>query len=74
MLKLGGRRLFMLDDFKAAFTIFCCVYGIGTLGMPGNFSRAGPTIAAIALIFMAYANVYASVCITKAMLLAPTTV
>jgi vesicular inhibitory amino acid transporter len=69
-----GRKLIMADDLKAAFSIFCCVYGIGTLGMPGNFSRAGPVIATIALVFMAFANVYAGWCITKVMLMAPKSV
>ncbi|RLN95948.1 hypothetical protein BBJ28_00016705 [Nothophytophthora sp. Chile5] len=68
------RPFFTLEDAKAAFNLFCCVYGVGTLGMPGNFSRAGPAIATVALAFMAFANVYASVCICKVMLLAPTSV
>jgi len=69
-----GRRWIIADDLKAAFSIFCCVYGIGTLGMPGNFSRAGPAIATVALAFMAFANVYAGWCITKVMLMAPKSV
>jgi vesicular inhibitory amino acid transporter len=69
-----GRKLIMGDDLKAAFSIFCCVYGIGTLGMPGNFSRAGPAIATVALVFMAFANVYAGWCIAKTMLMAPKSV
>ncbi|KAE8882949.1 hypothetical protein PF003_g32980 [Phytophthora fragariae] len=31
---------FTMEDAKIAFNLFCCVYGVGTLGMPGNFSRA----------------------------------
>jgi vesicular inhibitory amino acid transporter len=54
-----------------AFNLFCCVYGIGTLGMPGNFSSAGPVIASIALFFMACVNVYASVACSKVLLAAP---
>lgn len=69
-----GRAFFTMEDAKIAFNLFCCVYGVGTLGMPGNFSRAGPLIACIALAFMAFANVYSSVCISKVMLLAPRTV
>ncbi|KAG6612406.1 Amino Acid/Auxin Permease (AAAP) Family [Phytophthora cinnamomi] len=65
---------FTMEDAKIAFNLFCCVYGVGTLGMPGNFSRAGPAIAIVALVFMAFANVYASVAISKVMLLAPNTV
>ncbi|KAE8956283.1 hypothetical protein PR001_g31784, partial [Phytophthora rubi] len=42
--------------------------------MPGNFSRAGPVLAVIAMAFMAFANVYASVAICRVMLLAPKSV
>ncbi|CAH0479808.1 unnamed protein product [Peronospora belbahrii] len=62
------------EDAKAAFSLFCCVYGIGTLGMPGNFSRAGPAIALVAMAFMGFANVYGAVAICRVMLLAPTSV
>ncbi|KAG2773119.1 hypothetical protein Pcac1_g15836 [Phytophthora cactorum] len=68
------RAFFTVEDAKAAFNLFCCVYGIGTLGMPGNFSRAGPFIAVIAMAFMAFANVYGAVAICRVMLLAPTSV
>uniref|UniRef100_K3WR17 Amino acid transporter transmembrane domain-containing protein n=1 Tax=Globisporangium ultimum (strain ATCC 200006 / CBS 805.95 / DAOM BR144) TaxID=431595 RepID=K3WR17_GLOUD len=71
---MGGKAFFTLEDAKIAFNLFCCVYGIGTLGMPGNFSRAGPVIAVIALLFMAFANVYSSVACSKVMLIAPRTV
>ncbi|RLN37437.1 hypothetical protein BBO99_00008866 [Phytophthora kernoviae] len=63
-----------MEDAKAAFNLFCCVYGIGTLGMPGNFSRSGPVIAVIAMAFMAFANTYSSVAICRVMLLAPRSV
>jgi vesicular inhibitory amino acid transporter len=62
---------FTFEDAKIAFNLFCLVYGIGTLGMPGNFSRAGPAIAIVALFFMACANIYASVACSKVMLAAP---
>ena len=65
---------FTVEDAKIAFNLFCCVYGIGTLGMPANFSRAGPVIAVFALLFMAFANVYAAVVCSKVMLAAPKTV
>lgn len=71
---MGKKAFFTFEDFKVASSLFCCVYGVGTLGLPGNFSRAGPFIATIAMIFMAAANVYSSVLITKVMLLAPRTV
>ncbi|EEY57431.1 Amino Acid/Auxin Permease (AAAP) Family [Phytophthora infestans T30-4] len=69
-----GQKLLTLEDLKMAFNVFCCVYGVGTLGMPGNFSRAGPVLAVIAMLFMAFANVYASVAICRVMLLAPKSV
>ncbi|OWZ15958.1 Amino Acid/Auxin Permease [Phytophthora megakarya] len=62
------------EDFKSCFNLFCCIYGIGTLGMPGNFARAGPTIAVIAMAFMAFANIYSSITMSKVMLLAPRSV
>ncbi|KAI9988278.1 hypothetical protein PInf_021676 [Phytophthora infestans] len=42
--------------------------------MPGNFSRAGPVIAVIAMAFMAFANTYSSVAICRVMLIAPRSV
>ncbi|OWZ02329.1 Amino Acid/Auxin Permease [Phytophthora megakarya] len=65
------KKFFTMEDLKMALNIFCCVYGVGTLGMPGNFSRAGPVLAIIGMAFMAFANVYASVAICRVMLLAP---
>ncbi|EGZ06046.1 hypothetical protein PHYSODRAFT_258822 [Phytophthora sojae] len=50
-----GKPFFTMEDAKASF---CCVYGIDTLGMPGNFSRAGPALAIVAMTFMAFANIY----------------
>ncbi|KAF1326558.1 Amino acid/auxin permease, partial [Globisporangium splendens] len=67
-------KWFTLEDAKIAFSLFCCVYGIGTLGMPANFSRAGPAIATIALVFMAFANTYSGVVCSKVMLAAPRSV
>ncbi|KAG6582773.1 Amino Acid/Auxin Permease (AAAP) Family [Phytophthora cinnamomi] len=69
-----GKPFFTMEDAKASFNLFCCVYGIGTLGMPGNFSRAGPAIAIVAMAFMAFANIYGAVAICRVMLLAPTSV
>ncbi|RLN20775.1 hypothetical protein BBO99_00004299 [Phytophthora kernoviae] len=70
----SGKPFLTFEDLKMAFNVFCCVYGVGTLGMPGNFSRAGPVLAVIAMAFMAFANVYASVAICRVMLLAPKSV
>jgi vesicular inhibitory amino acid transporter len=69
-----GEKFLTFEDLKMSFSLFCCVYGVGTLGMPGNFSRAGPVLAVIAMAFMAFANVYASVAICRVMLLAPKSV
>ncbi|EGZ24471.1 hypothetical protein PHYSODRAFT_325587 [Phytophthora sojae] len=71
---MASGKFMTLEDFKMAFNVFCCVYGVGTLGMPGNFSRTGPVLAVIAMAFMAFANVYASVAICRVMLLAPKSV
>ncbi|TMW64113.1 hypothetical protein Poli38472_014230 [Pythium oligandrum] len=71
----GDKKPFLTgEDLKIAFNLFCCVYGIGTLGMPANFSRAGPALAVVAMLFMAFANVYASVVCSKVMLIAPRSV
>ncbi|GMF28237.1 unnamed protein product [Phytophthora lilii] len=66
--------IFTGEDAKAAFNIFCCVCGIGSLGMPSNYARAGWVFATIALLFMAFANIYASVVLSKVLLVAPATV
>ncbi|GAB9471249.1 Amino acid/auxin permease [Globisporangium polare] len=63
--------LYTLDDLKASFALFCCVCGIGTLGMPANFARAGPYLAIAALLFMAASNIYATIALSKVMLMAP---
>ncbi|EGZ12733.1 hypothetical protein PHYSODRAFT_347479 [Phytophthora sojae] len=65
---------FTAEDAKSAFNLFCCIYGVGTLGMPGNFSRAGPYLAVVAMAFMAFANIYSSLTMSKVMLLAPKSV
>ncbi|GMF47004.1 unnamed protein product [Phytophthora fragariaefolia] len=65
---------FTVEDIKISFNLFCCVCGIGTLGLPGNFARAGPVYASIAMAFMIFANVYASIAMSKVMLLAPPSV
>ncbi|KAE8877239.1 hypothetical protein PF003_g38646 [Phytophthora fragariae] len=70
----NNKKFFTSEDLKMALNIFCCVYGIGTLGMPGNFSRSGPVLGVIGLLFMAFANVYSSVAICRVMLLAPKSV
>ncbi|RLN58121.1 hypothetical protein BBJ28_00001346 [Nothophytophthora sp. Chile5] len=66
--------LFTLEDAKISFSIVCCVCGIGTLSMPSNFARAGPIYASIAMVLMAFANIYATVALSKVMLVAPPSV
>ncbi|KAG7390630.1 hypothetical protein PHYPSEUDO_007092 [Phytophthora pseudosyringae] len=63
-----------VDDAKASFNLFCCVCGIGSLAMPSNYARAGPVYASIALGFMIFANTYAAMKLSKAMLAAPSSV
>lgn len=76
MLSSNGSKgpFFTIEDAKASFNLFCCVLGIGSLGMPSNFARAGPIYATLALAFMMFANTYASVVLSKAMLAAPSSV
>ncbi|KAG6615524.1 Amino Acid/Auxin Permease (AAAP) Family [Phytophthora cinnamomi] len=71
---MAKQPFFTLEDFKMAFSLFCCMCGIGTLGMPGNFARTGPVLGFFATAFMAFANIYASVSMSKVLLLAPTSV
>ncbi|KAI9919128.1 hypothetical protein PsorP6_011468 [Peronosclerospora sorghi] len=68
---MAKKTFLTLEDFKTYFNLFCCIYGIGTLGMPGNFARGGPAIAVSAMAFMAFANIYSSIFMSKVMLLAP---
>ncbi|RLN89255.1 hypothetical protein BBJ28_00008941 [Nothophytophthora sp. Chile5] len=69
-----SNAIFTLEDAKIAFNIFCCICGIGSLGMPSNYARAGWVYATIALLFMAFANIYATVVLSKVLLVAPATV
>ncbi|KAE9357465.1 hypothetical protein PF008_g3143 [Phytophthora fragariae] len=66
--------LITMDDAKTAFNLFCCVLGIGSLAMPSNYARAGPVYATIALAFMMFANTYAAMKLSMAMLAAPSSV
>ncbi|GMF45123.1 unnamed protein product [Phytophthora fragariaefolia] len=63
-----------VEDAKAIFNIVCCFFGIGTLSMPSNFARAGPVYATIAMLLMAFANIYATIALSKVMLVAPASV
>ncbi|KAG6945452.1 hypothetical protein JG688_00016551 [Phytophthora aleatoria] len=66
--------LFTLEDAKIAFNIFCCICGIGSLGMPSNYARAGWGYATVALLFMAFSNIYATVLLSKVLMVAPSSV
>uniref|UniRef100_H3GU88 Amino acid transporter transmembrane domain-containing protein n=1 Tax=Phytophthora ramorum TaxID=164328 RepID=H3GU88_PHYRM len=65
---------FTLEDAKISFSIICCICGIGTLAMPSNFARAGPVYGTIAMLFMAFANIYATVALSRVILVAPSSV
>ncbi|KAG1695031.1 hypothetical protein DVH05_020961 [Phytophthora capsici] len=65
---------FTLEDAKISFSIICCICGIGTLAMPSNFARAGPVYGTIAMLFMAFANIYATVALSRVILVAPPSV
>ncbi|EGZ13064.1 hypothetical protein PHYSODRAFT_561876 [Phytophthora sojae] len=70
----GKTAFFTMEDAKASFNLFCCVCGIGSLAMPSNYARAGPYFASIALAFMIFANTYATLKLSKVMLVAPSSV
>ncbi|KAF4150259.1 Transmembrane amino acid transporter protein [Phytophthora infestans] len=70
----GKTAFFTMEDAKASFNLFCCVCGIGSLAMPSNYARAGPFYASIALAFMIFANTYATLKLSKVMLVAPSSV
>ncbi|TDH74055.1 hypothetical protein CCR75_008180 [Bremia lactucae] len=74
MAPASSTALFTSEDAKAALNIFCCVCGIGSLGMPASYARAGWTFATSALVFMACANIYSSMVLSKVLLVAPSTV
>ncbi|KAE9047471.1 hypothetical protein PR003_g1091 [Phytophthora rubi] len=63
-----------MEDAKTSINLFCCVLGIGSLAMPSNYARAGPVYATIALAFMMFANTYAAIKLSRAMLAAPSSV
>ncbi|KAF0684589.1 Aste57867_23443 [Aphanomyces stellatus] len=71
---MGAKPFLTQEDIKMCFSICCCIYGIGTLGMPGNYARAGYCWASLALVSMASINIFATVCISKLMLAAPKSV
>ncbi|KAE9077120.1 hypothetical protein PF006_g27988 [Phytophthora fragariae] len=65
---------YTLEDAKISFNIFCCFCGIGSLSMPSNYARAGPIYATIALLLMAFVNIYATIALSKVIYAAPPSV
>ncbi|GMF45122.1 unnamed protein product [Phytophthora fragariaefolia] len=65
---------YTLEDAKISFNIFCCFCGIGSLSMPSNYARAGPVYATIALLLMAFVNIYATIALSKVIYAAPPSV
>ncbi|KAJ8552573.1 hypothetical protein ON010_g9973 [Phytophthora cinnamomi] len=70
MTAIAARRspFYTLEDAKISFNIFCCFCGIGSLSMPSNYARAGPVYATIALLLMAFVNIYATIALSKVIL------
>ncbi|CAK4656396.1 hypothetical protein LEN26_003226 [Aphanomyces euteiches] len=60
-----------LEDLKLSFNLFCVVYGVGTLGMPGNYARAGYVWGTVAVLLMAAINMYTTSRISHVLLAAP---
>ncbi|KAG1695033.1 hypothetical protein DVH05_020963 [Phytophthora capsici] len=76
MTATSARRspFYTLEDAKISFNIFCCFCGIGSLSMPSNYARAGPIYATIALLLMAFVNIYATIALSKVIYAAPPSV
>ncbi|KAE8905259.1 hypothetical protein PF001_g3443 [Phytophthora fragariae] len=70
----GKSAFFTMDDAKASFNLFCSVLGMGSLTMPANYARAGPVYASIALAFMIFANTYATLKLSRVLLVSPSSV
>lgn len=71
---IEGSPFYTLEDAKISFNIFCCFCGIGSLSMPSNYARAGPIYATIALLLMAFANIYATIALSKVIYASPPSV
>jgi vesicular inhibitory amino acid transporter len=65
---------YTLEDARISFNIFCCFCGVGSLSMPSNYARAGPIYATIALLLMAFVNIYATIALSKVIFVAPPSV
>ena len=68
---MGNKRVYGIEDWKAAFNLSCCVLGLGSLGLARCFSIAGPVYTTIALLIMCVVNIYSTAAISKCMLRAP---
>ncbi|KDO29830.1 hypothetical protein SPRG_04929 [Saprolegnia parasitica CBS 223.65] len=60
-----------LEDMKIVVSLVCCCLGVGSLGLAGNYARAGYVAATIAFILMAIINTYATWCLCKVLVVAP---
>ncbi|EQC42375.1 hypothetical protein SDRG_00112 [Saprolegnia diclina VS20] len=60
-----------LEDMKIVVSLVCCCLGVGSLGLAGNYARAGYFAATIAFILMAIINTYATWCLCKVLVVAP---
>ncbi|KAL7994788.1 putative amino acid transporter, transmembrane domain-containing protein [Plasmopara halstedii] len=75
MVLQAQRKAFLtMEDVNAIFTMICSFFGIGTLSMPSNFARAGPVYGTFAMLLMAFANIYATIALSRVMLVAPVSV
>jgi vesicular inhibitory amino acid transporter len=72
--KASKSVFFTMEDAKASFNLFCSVLGMGSLTMPANYARAGPVYASIALAFMIFANTYATLKLSRVLLVSPSSV
>ncbi|OQR83443.1 Amino Acid/Auxin Permease (AAAP) Family [Achlya hypogyna] len=59
------------EDVKMSIALFCCLYGVGAIGMPGNFAMVGYGLGIVITVLMCAANAYASWCTSKVLLIAP---
>ncbi|OQR97438.1 Amino Acid/Auxin Permease (AAAP) Family [Achlya hypogyna] len=63
--------LFTQEDAKRSIALFCCLYGVGALGMPGNFAMVGYGLGIAIMVLTCAFNMYASWCMSKVLLIAP---
>ncbi|KDO27556.1 hypothetical protein SPRG_06823 [Saprolegnia parasitica CBS 223.65] len=59
------------EDVKMSIALFCCMYGVGSIGAPGNFAMVGYGVGIVIVVGMCIVNMYASWCMSKVLLIAP---